>query len=190
MQTKKNLIKNYIIIHLWLGIFSMLVYFELLLGATDAISINKYLIHNVLICFLINVLIFYLYKKRRTLLVISVIALIWSTVSHFVLQLHGSALSFSLFKNFKTAVTVIDHYNISIDSRVFFILLLFIVILAVVFLFPKKYIDEYSSSKIHFLFKALYMAAFIFYAVFFSLSAFLVFFPIIKLRIYDIIPNI
>ena len=163
---KKDRLFLYFIIYFWIGIFSTLVYVELLLGATNSISINKYLVHNVMICYLMNILIFNLFKKKQALLAISSVAFIWSIISHFVLQLHGSALCFSLFKNFKTAVTVIDHYNLSFDSRIIFIILLFLVIVAIVMLFPKKYLDQYTKEKNNLVAKILFVVVFVGYAVF------------------------
>ncbi|WP_022760611.1 LTA synthase family protein [Butyrivibrio sp. AD3002] len=155
---------SFVLIYVWLGVFSAITYLDLLLGASQNIVINKYWAHNIMICFLINILIFNLVKKKLTLIVISAAAFIWSTISHFVLQLHGSALCASLFKNFKTAVTVIDNYNLTIDLRVLLIALVFIINLAVVILFPKKHIETYSEGKLHMLPKLLFLAFFVAYA--------------------------
>ena len=163
---KKTPILRTIYIFFWIGVFSIFIYAELLLGATNRLVINKFWAHNVMICFLINTLIFYLVKKKRALLVISGISLVWSTISHFVLQLHGSALCFSLFKNFKTAVTVIDNYHISIDSRIALILLIFAVNIGVVIAFPRKYIEEYFKEKINFKWKLLFLIFIAVYSVF------------------------
>ena len=114
MKTKRS----FLIIYIWLFVFSIFTYAELFFGASNNIVLNKYWLHNIMICFLINVLVFHLIKKKWSLLLVSCISFVWSTVSHFVLQLHGSALCFSLFKNFKTAVSVLNHYQISFDLRV------------------------------------------------------------------------
>ena len=105
---KKSCIKLNLLIYLWLGVFSLISYFNLFLGASNNIVINKYWLHNVIICFLINVLVFNLFKKKLPLIILSIISFIWSTISYFVLQLHGGALCFSLFKNFRTAICYID----------------------------------------------------------------------------------
>lgn len=146
MQSK-NLI-NALRIYIWLGIFSVFLYVDLLLGAANSISVNKYWAHNIMICYLISILFFNIFKRKITLVILSSVAFIWSIISHFVLQLHGSALCFSLFKNFKTAVTVIDNYNISLDVTVLLILLAFILNLVVIGCFPEKYLNEYRGIKL------------------------------------------
>ncbi|SDI71583.1 Phosphoglycerol transferase MdoB [Pseudobutyrivibrio sp. 49] len=151
------------LVYLWLGIFSAITYLDLLLGASNRLVINKYTIHNVLICFLINIIFFNLIKKKGALLVVSGATFLWSIVSHFVLQLHGSALCFTLFKNFKTAVSVMNHYHLSFSPRIIFIVLLLAVNVAVVLAFPKKFIDEYFEDKFHLVWKGIFAAFVIFY---------------------------
>ena len=152
---KKGSLFSFCIIYIWLGIFSLLVYFELWLGASNSFYAKKYFIHNVIICLLVNIVLFNLIRRKSILFIISAFTFIWSIISHFVLQLHGSALCFSLFKNFKTAVTVINNYNISIDSRVVFIIFVFAINVALIYFFPKQYVEDYSK-KIHIAFKLLF----------------------------------
>ncbi len=122
---KKDRIITVFCTYIWLGIFSVLLYLELLLGSSNSIVINKYWGHNIMICYLVSILLFNIFKKKRSLIILAAVASIWSIISHFVLQLHGSPLCFSLFKNFKTAVTVIDNYHITIDTRVFLLVVAF-----------------------------------------------------------------
>ena len=111
-KMKKRSLKTSLIVYIWLGILSSFLYLQLLLGATRIIDINRFWIHNIMICYMINILVFNIFKNKKVLYLITGIAFLWSVISHFVLQLHGSALCFSLFKNFKTAMTVIDNYKI------------------------------------------------------------------------------
>ena len=163
---KKSCIKLNLLIYLWLGVFSLISYFNLFLGASNNIVVNKYWLHNVIICFLINVLVFNLFKKKLPLIILSIISFIWSTISYFVLQLHGGALCFSLFKNFRTAISVVDSYHLSFSLRLLFIIVVFAIGLAILLVFPKKYIDEYKSQKIHVAFKVSFLAILAFYSYF------------------------
>lgn len=154
------------LIYIWLGVFSSLVYLELLLGATNSIDINRYWVHNIIICYLIVIFFFNIIKKRITLFAFSMIAFIWSVVSHFVLQLHGSALCFTLFKNFNTAVTVLDNYHLSVDARTFLLLLVFIINTAIVYFFPKSVLNEYCNTRIGLVFKISFLVLASVYAYF------------------------
>ena len=157
---------SFIRTYIWIGIFSIFIYVELLFGAANTIAFNKYWAHNIMICFLINTLIINLFKKKRALLVVSAFAFLWSIISHFVLELHGSALCCSLFKNFKTAVTVIDNYHLTVDFRVFVIISIFLLNIAIVMVFPEKYLDEYFSKKTGIVLKIGFIAFTALYAVF------------------------
>ena len=160
----KSSLKLNLLVYLWLGVFSLFSYIELLLGASNSIVVNKYSIHNVLICFLINIIVFNLFKKKLPLVILSIVSFIWSTISYFVLQLHGGALSFSLFKNFKTAVTVIDSYHLSLSIRVLFIIAVLAINIGIIALFPKKYIEEYKAQKIHMAFRLGFLVILGFYS--------------------------
>ncbi len=163
---KKTAIFINLVLYIWLGIFSTLIYLELLIGSSNSIDINKYWIHNIMICYLISILVFNIFRKKSVLLILSSFALVWSIISHFVLQLHGSPLCFSLFKTFKTAVTVIDNYHITIDFRVFILLLIFAANIGTVCLFPTKILNRYKETKINILYKAAFLMFFAAYSVF------------------------
>ena len=154
------------LIYIWLGVFSSLVYLELLLGATNSIDINRYWVHNIIICYLIVILFFNIIKTRITLFVFSMASFIWSVASHFVLQLHGSALCFTLFKNFKTAVTVFDSYHLSVDERVLLLLIVFIINTAIVCFFPKRVLNEYCNNSLNLVFKVSFLVLVSAYAYF------------------------
>lgn len=163
---EKRNIRNYLIVYIWLGFLSLFLYLELLLGATRIIDINKYWAHNIMICYLINILVFNIFKNKKIFYFISGIAFLWSIISHFVLQLHGSALCFSLFKNFKTAMTVIDNYSIGLDARTFFIIGVLIINVALVVLFPNSCVQEYFSQKVSMPIKLAFIACFVGYSIF------------------------
>ena len=153
-------------IYIWLGIFSVLLYLELLLGSSNSIVINKYWAHNIMICYLVSILLFNIFKKKRTLIILAAVASIWSIISHFVLQLHGSPLCFSLFKNFKTAVTVIDNYHITVDTRVFLLVVILAALIGLVCVFPGKILEVYCDIRISIVSRAMFLAFFAVYAVF------------------------
>ncbi len=163
---KKRPYKSYLNIFLCIGILSTFIYIELYIGASNTFDINKYWLHNVIICFLINTFIFGIFRNRKVLLIVSVIAFLWSMISHFVLELHGSALCFSLFKSFKTAITVIDNYHITFDLTVLLIIVVFVINLTIIFMIPQKYIDEYYSAEPNWMLKALFIVVFALYAYF------------------------
>lgn len=75
---KKGSLFSFCIIYIWLGIFSLLVYFELWLGASNSFYANKYFIHNVIICLLVNIVLFNLIRRKSILFIISAFTFIWS----------------------------------------------------------------------------------------------------------------
>ena len=166
IKLNKDSVISFLTVYIWLGIFSFLTYTMLLFGASNNINVNRYWLHNIMICYLINILVFNIVKKKWVLIFISCFSFIWSVVSHFVLQLHGTALCFTLFKNIRTAVTVIDNYNLTMDLRVFVIALLLTACIGTVMLFPGRFIELCFGIKILFTEKLLFFVFFAIYGVY------------------------
>lgn len=105
---------------------------------------------NLLICWLLQMLVMAIINRVHIALLIgSILSFGLSIINYYVLLLHGAPLTFSLLKNFETAMNVIGSYRFRLDEYSGVILLGLIACLAIVLLLWKKQknVPVFRSAK-------------------------------------------